>query len=96
MEHSEIEREIEQLRAEINRHNELYYINDAPVISDAEYDKMLRKLLTLEEAHPALVTPDSPTQRVGGKPGEIFETITHRVPMLSLGNAFSVEELRVF
>ncbi|HBS59176.1 MAG TPA: DNA ligase (NAD(+)) LigA [Firmicutes bacterium] len=96
MEHSEIEREIEQLRADINRHNELYYINDAPVISDAEYDKMLRKLLTLEEAHPALVTPDSPTQRVGGKPGEIFETITHRVPMLSLGNAFSVEELRVF
>lgn len=96
MEHSEIEREIEQLRADINRHNELYYINDAPVISDAEYDKMLRKLLILEEAHPALVTPDSPTQRVGGKPGEIFETITHRVPMLSLGNAFSVEELRVF
>ena len=96
MDNREIAREIQQLRAEINRHNELYYLKDAPVISDAEYDRMMRKLLALEEAHPALVSPDSPTQRVGGRPSEAFAAITHRVPMLSLGNAFSPEDLRAF
>lgn len=96
MENNEAIREIERLRTEINKHNELYYVKDAPSISDEQYDRMLRELIDWEAAFPELVTPDSPTQRVGGKPGEAFDTITHRVPMLSLGNAFSAEELLSF
>lgn len=88
--------EIERLRAEINEHNELYYVKDAPVISDLEYDRLMQQLLKWEQAFPDLVIPASPTQRVGGKPGEAFTVITHRVPMLSLGNAFSDDELRAF
>jgi DNA ligase (NAD+) len=89
-------REIENLRAEINKHNDLYYVKDAPAITDVEFDRLMRQLLEWETQFPDLITPDSPSQRVGGKPSEAFGTISHRVPMLSLGNAFSGEELRAF
>lgn len=96
MDRSEAIREIERLRVEINKHNELYYVKDSPDVSDAAYDSLMRQLISLENTYPELVTPDSPTQRVGGKPSEVFASITHRVPMLSLGNAFSAEELLSF
>ena len=85
-----------QLRREIERHNRLYYNEDAPEISDARYDELFRELAALEEKHPALVTPDSPTQRVGSTPSEGFAEVTHRVPMLSLANAFSDEDIANF
>ncbi len=88
--------ELAELRDQINYHNHLYYVLDAPVITDAEYDALMRRLRQLEEAYPDLVTPDSPSQRVGAKPAEGFGTVTHTVPMLSLANAFSEEELRAF
>ncbi|MBI3921340.1 MAG: NAD-dependent DNA ligase LigA [Armatimonadetes bacterium] len=91
-----IAEELRQLRDEINRHNHLYYVLDAPEISDAEYDQRMRRLMELEERHPELVTSDSPTQRVGAAPLEAFGAVAHRVPMLSLSNAFSEEELRAF
>jgi len=87
---------IEHLRRQIRHHDELYYVRAAPEITDAAYDALMRELLALERAHPGLVTPDSPTQRVGGRPVEGFETVEHRVPMLSLDNAFSEDELRAF
>ncbi|HOF89666.1 MAG TPA: NAD-dependent DNA ligase LigA, partial [Armatimonadota bacterium] len=86
----------ERLRAEIERHNYRYYVLDAPEITDAEYDKLLRELEALEAAHPELVTPASPTQRVGAAPAKEFGTVRHRAPMLSLGNAFGHEEVRDF
>jgi len=85
-----------QLRAEIERHNYLYHVLDRPEISDPEYDALFRRLIELETQHPELVTPDSPTQRVGAAPAEGFETVRHSVPMLSLGNAFDEEGLREF
>ena len=88
------EREIEKLREEIRRHENLYYVLDAPEISDAEFDLKMQELKRLEAAHPELVTPDSPTQRVGGKPREGFVKVQHSRPMLSLDNAFGEEELR--
>lgn len=87
---------VELLRREIARHDRLYYELDAPEISDAEYDALMRELEALEKAYPELVTPDSPTQRVGGQPLTAFETVVHRVPMLSLTNAFSDDDLRAF
>ncbi|HSJ97340.1 MAG TPA: NAD-dependent DNA ligase LigA, partial [Myxococcota bacterium] len=84
------------LRREIERHNRLYYVEDAPEISDAEWDELLRELQQLEAAHPALATPDSPTQRVGAAPSEGFAEVTHRVPMLSLANAFADEDVAAF
>jgi DNA ligase (NAD+) len=87
---------IEELRREIRRHEHLYYVANQPEIADAEYDALERELRRLEAAHPELVTPDSPTQRVGGKPSEGFATFVHRVPMLSLDNTYSEEELREF
>jgi len=84
---------IVHLRDEINYHNYRYYVLDQPVVSDAEYDRLMRELETLEEQFPDLVTPDSPTQRVGVKPVTAFESYTHRQPMLSLSNAFGEEEL---
>ena len=87
---------IEALRKEIERHNHLYYAKDAPEISDADYDKLFRELVSLESAHPELVTPDSPTQRVGSAPLPGFAEVRHRTPMLSLGNAFEEEEVRAF
>jgi len=82
-----------ELRAELRRHEHLYYVLDAPQISDAEYDALLNELKALEFAHPELLTPDSPTQRVGGKPAEGFKKVAHSRPMLSLDNAYSPEEL---
>ncbi|HEV7858256.1 MAG TPA: NAD-dependent DNA ligase LigA [Pyrinomonadaceae bacterium] len=91
-----IEREILNLRREIRRHEELYYVHDNPEISDKEYDELLARLGQLEAAHPELVTPDSPTQRVGGRPAEGFEEYVHRRPMLSLENSYNIEDLRAF
>lgn len=84
------------LRAELERHNRLYYQHDAPEISDSEYDALFRELLDLETAHPELRTPDSPTQRVGSPPVEGFEQHAHATPMLSLDNAFGDDEVRAF
>ena len=84
---------IEQLRAQLSYHNRRYYVLDSPEISDAEYDELMRELRKLEEEHPELVTPDSPTQRVGASPLEAFGTVEHRLPLLSLANAFSPAEL---
>ena len=83
-----------RLRAEIDRHNRLYYVDAAPEISDKEFDLLLKKLEAIEAAHPELVTPDSPTQRVGGQPLEYFETVTHAVPMLSIDNTYEYAEVR--
>lgn len=88
--------EIEQLRAELRRHEHLYYVLDSPEISDADYDKLLRELQKLEAAHPELITPDSPTQRVGGAPREGFIKLSHSSPMLSLDNALNEGELLDF
>src|SRR6188508_1721858 len=85
------------LAAEIDRANELYHVEDAPEISDAEYDQLFRELVALETAYPELITADSPTQRVGGTPtGATFDEVRHARPMLSLSNAFSHDELRGF
>ena len=89
----EVVRRVEQLRREIEEHNYRYFVVDAPTISDAEYDARLRDLRDLEARYPGLQTPDSPTQRVGAPPSEAFATVVHRQPMLSLANAFSVEDL---
>jgi DNA ligase (NAD+) len=88
--------EIEHLRREIQRHEYLYYVLDQPEISDAAYDQLVRRLQQLEAAHPEYVTPDSPTQRVGGKPREGFVKVRHSSPMLSLDNALNEGELRDF
>jgi DNA ligase (NAD+) len=92
----DIERKIGKLRETIQRHEHLYYVLDAPEISDAEYDRLMQELKKLEAAHPDLITPDSPTQRVSGKPREGFVKATHSRPMLSLDNAFGEEELRAW
>ena len=87
---------IAALRDEIRRHDRKYYVEHAPEIGDREYDMLLKELEALEAEHPDLVTPDSPTQRVGGEPAEGFDTVRHRVPMLSISNTYSDEELRAF
>ena len=84
----------EELRVELRRHEHLYYVMDAPVISDREFDALMNELKRLETEHPELLTPDSPTQRVGGKPAEGFKKVRHSRPMLSLDNAYTEEELR--
>lgn len=89
-------REIEKLREELRRHEHLYYVLDKPEITDAEYDAVMRRLQQLEAEHPDLATPDSPTQRVGGKPREGFIKVRHSSPMLSLDNALNEGELRDF
>ena len=89
-------KEIEKLRAELRRHEHLYYVLDEPEISDAAFDRLMNRLKALEAEHPALVTPDSPSQRVGGEPREGFETVTHRRPMISLDNAYTYDELKDF
>lgn len=88
--------EIEQLRRELNGHNYAYYVLDDPKISDFEYDRLLRRLEELEAAHPECITPDSPTRRVGGQPAEGFATVEHRVPLESLQDVFSFDELAEF
>src|SRR3989442_9915722 len=89
-----VKKEIENLREKLRHHEYLYYVLDEPEISDAAYDRMMNRLRELEAAHPELVTPDSPTVRVGGAPREGFSTVRHARPMLSLDNAFSYEALR--
>lgn len=88
--------EAARLREEIRKHDRLYYDEAAPVLSDHDYDRLLARLLEIEEAHPDLALPDSPTRRVGGTPSEGFESVLHSVPMLSLDNTYSEEELREF
>ena len=90
----DFEKKIEALREKIRRHEYLYYVLDNPEISDAEFDTLMQQLKDLESQHPALVTPDSPTQRVGGKPREGFVKVRHSTPMLSLDNTYNEEELR--
>jgi DNA ligase (NAD+) len=87
---------IQSLRREINRHNELYYVLDAPEITDAEYDRLFDELARLEKNHPELITPDSPTQRVGAPPVEAFKPVRHSLPMLSLSKATSEAEFLDF
>jgi DNA ligase (NAD+) len=91
-----VEQEVEALRETLRRHEHLYYVLDQPEISDAEYDVIMRRLQALEAQHPELITPDSPTQRVGGKPREGFVKVPHSSPMLSLDNALNEDELREF
>lgn len=93
---SEAKKKIEKLRKEIHHHDYLYYVLDRPEISDAEYDRLFRQLEELEKQFPELVTPDSPTQRVGGVPLKAFKTVTHKTPLLSLDNVMSEEELMEF
>ncbi len=88
--------EMETLRETIRYHNKLYYVDNNPVISDAEYDRLILRLKTLEEEHPEWITPDSPTQRVGASPSDAFKTVIHTVPMLSLAKAQNEEDLRDF
>ena len=88
--------QIEELRTQLRHHNHLYYVLDEPSIPDAEYDRLFRELQALEAAHPELITPDSPTQRVGATPLSEFGEVKHAIPMLSLGNVFSDEELIAF
>ena len=92
-EHEDILKRIEALRSEIERHNRLYYQEDSPEIPDAEYDLLFKELKDLEEEHPELFRPDSPTQRVGAEPVVKFEAVTHRSPMLSLDNGFKSEDI---
>src|SRR2546430_16051681 len=92
----DLEKRIETLREKIRHHEHLYYVLDRPQISDAEFDKLMQQLQQLEAEHPTLITPDSPTQRVGGKPREGFVKVRHSSPMLSLDNTYSEEELRAW
>ncbi len=89
-----VEKKIESLRQKIRHHEHLYYVLDNPEISDADFDKLMQQLKDLESQHPSLVSPDSPTQRVGGKPREGFVKVPHSSPMLSLDNTYSEDELR--
>ena len=92
----DFETQAARLRHELNEHNYRYYVLDAPAISDFAYDKMLRELEDLEAAHPELVTPDSPTQRVGGEALDSFQQVVHRAPLQSLQDVFSPDELLDF
>ncbi|HYW69773.1 MAG TPA: NAD-dependent DNA ligase LigA [Pyrinomonadaceae bacterium] len=91
-----INQAIAKLRDEIHHHDELYYQQESPEISDREYDALMQQLRELEAQHPELITPDSPTQRVAGRPAEGFPESIHRVPMLSLDNSYNIDELRAF
>lgn len=91
----EIQSKIQQLRSEIERHSDLYYQSDAPEISDSEFDQLLERLGQLENEHPELITPDSPTQRVGGKATSL-KPFTHTVPLMSLDNSYNLEDLKAF
>ena len=92
----DIRKRIEQLRAEIRRHDHLYYVLNRPEISDRQYDKLFAELKDSEQANPQFITADSPTQRVSERPLEGFATIRHAVPMLSMDNTYNAEELRAF
>src|SRR5207237_5663731 len=86
----------EELRSQIAYHEQRYFVLDQPEISDAEFDQLMKELRELEARHAELITPDSPTQRVGGAPVETFGIVQHRVPLLSLANAFSEEDIRAW
>ena len=90
------QKEIIELRRELERHNKLYYVYDAPEISDYDYDMLMQRLKALEALYPELITPDSPTQKVGGAPLSQFEQVTHQVPLESLTDVFSIDELFAF
>ena len=92
----EVRKEIEQLRDEIRQHDHRYYVDSAPIISDLEYDRLLEKLKQFEQQHPELITPDSPTQRIGDQPVSDLNQVDHRLPMLSIDNTYSVEDLRKY
>jgi DNA ligase (NAD+) len=94
--HLSPEHQIAALREEIRHHEHLYYVEDAPVLPDADYDALMNRLKALEAEHPDLITPDSPTQRVGGKPKEGFVKVPHSRPMLSLDNAYNEADLRAW
>jgi DNA ligase (NAD+) len=96
MDEAQAAKQMEQLRDEIRRHDRLYYEEAAPIISDREYDRLYKELVDLETQFPDLATPDSPTQRVGGKPLKAFEQVPHLIPMLSLDNTYSEEEVKNF
>src|SRR5438067_13871213 len=93
---AEIAEQYKQLVETVNHHNHRYYVLDAPEIADAEYDRLLQQLREIETEHPELQSPDSPTQRVGAGPAAQFAVVQHRVPMLSLANAFSADALRAW
>src|SRR6476660_6386406 len=93
---ADVRREVERLRLEIQEHDHRYYVLDDPIVSDAEYDALFRRLESLEREHPELASPDSPTQRVGGTPQAKFGTVRHQHPMLSLSNVTSREEMQEF
>jgi DNA ligase (NAD+) len=93
---ADVKKRIEKLRAEIRRHDYLYYVLNQPQISDQQYDKLFAELKAIEEKHPQFITPDSPTQRVSERPLEGFATVRHAVPMLSMDNTYSDDELRAF
>src|SRR5438552_11951825 len=90
------EKRIEKLRAELERHNYLYFAEGKPAISDQQFDRLMRELVDLERQYPELITPDSPSQRVGGKPIEGFRTVQHAVRMMSIDNTYNESELRAF
>src|SRR6202045_4473503 len=90
----DVEKKIQALRDKIRHHEHLYYVLDNPEVSDAEFDKLMQRLQQLEGEHPTLITADSPTQRVGGKPREGFVKVRHSSPMLSLDNTYNEAELR--
>ena len=92
----DVHKKILTLRNQIEDHNYRYYVLDDPIVSDHEYDQFLRELEQLEKLHPDLITPDSPTQRVGALPLSKFETLPHRLPMLSLANAMNEDEIVAF
>lgn len=93
MDREKVRKKIEELRKEIEYHNHRYYVLDDPIVSDAEYDRLMKELIGLEAAYPEFLDPNSPTQRVGAKPLEEFSTVPHTIPMLSLANAMSAEEV---
>ena len=92
----DVQKEIISLRRELEKHNRLYYVEDAPIISDYEYDMLMQRLKALEDEHPELITPDSPTQKVGGAALSKFEPVHHQVPLESLTDVFSYDELFAF
>src|ERR1043166_2691705 len=96
MNQKEAAKKIAELRKKIRKHDRLYYEEAAPIISDREYDRLYKELAEMESQFPSLVTQDSPTQRVGGKPLKVFEQVSHLVPMLSLDNTYSEAEVKNF
>ena len=96
MDQSEAKKRIDELKEEIALHNQAYYMEDAPKISDYQYDQLMVELIALEEAFPQLITADSPTQRVGGAVGASFASVHHQQPLLSLENAFDADDLASF